>query len=165
MKTIILLFTLLLAAGQVMAQPTIIMKVGGWPGSETSQSAGNTHGFIMALESTACGRHCFNPFFTRQKTDYGTHDGLGIDYTYKIAYRPGRDALRLSVGIVGFEDPLNYGEAANFHLGAGFEVYSGHGTSYILSIDHFSNGAKLLNRSEVDNNLPVNMLSLGIRFY
>lgn len=152
------------STGAANAGDTAFLKIGGWPGGETSRGSGETNGAILGIESTSCGRHCINPYFVRLSNKYGTHDGLGVDYTYKLGYRPGRDAFRVSAGLVGFDQPLNEGEAANFHLGVSFEVYSGGTWSALLSLDHFSNGRKILNRSDVDRNLPANLLSLGIRF-
>lgn len=145
------------------SQPSIAIKAGGWAGAENSHSAGVTHGFIYSLESGQCGNHCISPNIVRVSTKYGKNMGGGLDYVYRPELNS-QGQFRLSVGAARFHKRLNGGEQNNIHLAVAFEARLSKVVWLVLSYDHYSNGRKAFNRSNVQSNIPINLITAGLRF-
>lgn len=160
----LLIATSLLVTFAVQAEPTMTLKAGGWPGPDyDEETSGLTHGLIVAFESSTCGRHCISPNFVHLTTQHGKNAGLGIDYIYKLAKRK-TDTFALSFGLAAFDRKLNFGEHANFHVGAAFEIFASENTGFVISYDHYSNANGLLDRVNVETNVAVHLLSIGFHF-
>ena len=157
----VLLLTLIITPAY--ADPTVTIKAGGWPGAVSSRNAGVTHGFIYSVESTECNT-CFSANIIRLRTSDASNLGIGADYVFKALKSDKGALLRFTFGVARFEDRLNGGERNNAHIGAAFEMPLDSRTKFVISYDHYSNGRTLFNRSDVDLNIPSNMLSLGFRF-
>ncbi len=169
MKKLILSVALLFVFSLIMSpaaksDPTVILKLGYGPGNDIDkETSGEVQSFTFALESSECKTYCLSPNFTHLSTQFGKHAGLGLDLVYKPFSRLD-DALRLSLGVIVFDKPLNFGERSNFHIGVAFELYTSDKMGVILSYDHYSNGRKQFNRSNVERNIQVDVFSLGIHF-
>lgn len=138
-------------------------KVGGWPTQSTAKDVGVIRGFIASLQHEDCGGHCAVPFITTVNNGFTQNTGIGIDYVFKPVHTA-RHAVEFAVGVVQFADPMNNSERSNFHLGATFKIHTSKSLSVQLSVDHFSNGRTVFNRSEVERNVPVNMIMMGVAF-
>ena len=128
--------------------PSLIIKMGGNP------SAGAVNRVMhFELESNVCVSYhnCFNPFIVHIKSDGNENMGVGLDYVYRAFKTKGRDALRLSLGIVDFDKPIDNDNPIT-HIGASFEIITSNTFAFMLSADTY--------RTED----PINVLSLGFHW-
>jgi len=90
----------------------------------------------------------------------------GIDFTYKALHRPDAGTIRLTFGYAMAEKAINDSEQFNFHLGAA--LVGNHAIAknvhWGLYWDHFSNGRRVLDRSHIPKNNPLDLVSMGITF-
>ncbi len=157
MKMKYLILALTLISTSAFSSPEITMKVGGWPGASGSRNAGVQNAFMYSIQSSECGNHCMTPFFIKISSDKGENAGYGLDYVYKIKHKEA--AFTFGLGVASFKEKLNGGESGNFHLSAGFQI-----DRVSFSVEHFSNGNDLLDRVNVDKNIPSTLLMVGYRF-
>ncbi len=137
-------------------------KFGALP-EGVNNSAPDVTGFILAVQAKDCGNHCISPFITHVRSKSDRNTGLGVDYIYKPVNTP-RHEVEIGVGLVQFTNRLNEGEYTNFHLSIALKIHTSKRYALQLGIDHFSNGRKVFDRSNVERNLPTNMVVLGVAF-
>jgi len=156
MKKIVLIFLLTISFN---AMSDVIMKYGA---VANNQPEDTTFGAVW-LEQDNCNQ-CLSLFaFEFHSNDLVSNRVAGVDYTWKVL-RKDSAHIRLSFGYAVAEKTINNGEQFNFHYGGGFVLKANKYFNMGLYYDHFSNGKTVLDRSHIEKNTPIEMLSLGIQF-
>lgn len=161
MKKIMYLLLLLLLLS-FNANAEVILKFG----KVASAFPDDTNYGGIWLEQDNC-QQCISLFgMELNNDDLVTNRIAGIDWTYKAFYRPEAGTVRFSIGYSIAEKPVNDSEQFNFHLGlalVGYKAFFNH-ISFGLYYDHFSNGRTVLDRNHIQENEPLDLLSIGFGF-
>lgn len=130
--------------------PSVIVKIGGSPSEKARSDI-----FTLELETGACDKYkrCYNPFVTQVTYKGEKNHGVGLDYVVKMFKRKDRDALKLSLGIAKFENPLTKDDRLVPHIGLGFEVYTSKTFGVLVSYEQY--------RGDLTN---LDAITIGIHF-
>lgn len=164
-NTILITAMALLISQPAFSKSELSAKVGFYPGKTDSKNAGKAGNLTMTIEPSSCSKknHCVSASVVNIDTVGNKNVGGGIDYVFRpLGSTSG--TFKFEIGVIGFEKPLNFSERFNFHLSAGVELYTSNDTSLLLSVDHYSNGRTTFNRDEITNNVPVNFITIGLKF-
>lgn len=165
MKKFILAMMIAVCAMPALAdEPIITMKHGEWNPSRVGVDMGDESITSVSVMGKRCAV-CISPNAVLfQSKEYDDVSGIGVDVVAKLGNKY-FNTFRVGVGIVGFNRPLNDGERFNFHVLLEKDLYNfSSSMAVVMSFEHYSNGDKLFNRSNVDKNLPINLFTVGVRF-